>query len=89
MLLQIMEGSQYIPFQSTVGREDPLTSKTPESTCEWLSAARNTITKAIEQGKGVLIHCRAGAHRAGTLIVSYTAAAVGINPRKIVHEIKK
>ena len=38
---------------------------------EFFEPCHDFIDKALDQGKNVMVHCLAGAHRAGTTGVSY------------------
>ena len=42
---------------------------------DFFAPAHNFIDKALNQGKHVMVHCLAGAHRAGTTGVSYMMKA--------------
>ena len=44
---------------------------TPEQVVAFFAPAHNFLDKALGEGKNVMVHCLAGAHRAGTTGVSY------------------
>jgi len=43
----------------------------PMDVLEFFSEVHNFIDEALNNGKNVMVHCLAGAHRAGTTGVSY------------------
>ena len=45
--------------------------ETPEQILGFFSSCHNFIDQALDEGKHVMVHCLAGAHRAGTTGVSY------------------
>ena len=45
--------------------------KTPEGVLNFFMPVHKFIDDAMDQGKNVMVHCLAGAHRAGTAGVSY------------------
>lgn len=46
------------------------------------------IAGIIEQGKGVFVHCTAGAHRAATVVACYLIFTTGANPQEVHRMIK-
>lgn len=44
---------------------------TPEGVLKFFAPAHNFIDENLEKGNNVMVHCLAGAHRAGTTGVSY------------------
>ena len=53
--------------------------QTPEEVVAFFAPAHTFIDKALEQGQNVMVHCLAGAHRAGTTGVSYMMKAGRMN----------
>ena len=47
------------------------------------------VSSAIQAGDNVFIHCRAGAHRAGTCTAAYAVMALGLTPTQAVREVSK
>ena len=48
---------------------------TPMDVLEFFSEVHNFIDEALNNGQNVMVHCLAGAHRAGTTGVSYMMKA--------------
>jgi len=46
------------------------------------------VDEAVAEGKGVLIHCLAGAHRAGTSGTAYVMHATGLDHRSAIKACK-
>ena len=47
----------------------------PADVINFFAPAHNFIDEALEKGRNVMVHCLAGAHRAGTTGVSYMMKA--------------
>jgi len=47
------------------------------------------VSNAIQAGNNIFIHCRAGAHRAGTCTAAYALMAFDLTPRQAVREVSK
>ena len=50
-------------------------TETPEDILKFFAPAFNFIDRALEKGNNVMVHCLAGAHRAGTTGVAYMMKA--------------
>ena len=48
---------------------------TAEGVLKFFEACHNFIDESLEHGQNVMVHCMAGAHRAGTAGVSYMMKA--------------
>jgi len=47
------------------------------------------VSSALQVGDSVFIHCRAGAHRAGTCTAAYAVMAFDLTPKEAVREVSK
>ena len=56
--------------------------KTAEGVLRFFEKTHSFIDKALAQGHNVMVHCLAGAHRAGTTGVSYVMKAADLNFRE-------
>lgn len=64
-------------------------SETPEEILAFFAEAHNFIDDAVNNGGSVLIHCIAGAHRAGTCGVSYMMKAGKLDYEQALRLAKK
>jgi hypothetical protein len=53
--------------------------KSPEGVLKFFGPVHNFIDKGLSEGHNVMVHCLAGAHRAGTTGVSYVMKACDMN----------
>ena len=53
--------------------------KTPEGVLKFFSPVHSFIDKAMAAGQNVMVHCLAGAHRAGTTGISYVMKSCQLN----------
>ncbi|OLP74310.1 Dual specificity protein phosphatase 1B, partial [Symbiodinium microadriaticum] len=53
--------------------------ETSEGARRYVSAVLSFLDAALDDGNNVLVHCYAGAHRAGTTAVAYLMHAHGIS----------
>lgn len=65
-----------------------LNLRSPIGVLEFFIPVFKSIDAAVAQGKGVLIHCLAGAHRAGTTGVAYTMHAANLDHRTAIAACK-
>ncbi|CAE7177735.1 DUSP9, partial [Symbiodinium pilosum] len=52
--------------------------ETPSEALRYISPVWEFLDAALEDGCNVLVHCHAGAHRAGTTAVAYLMHAQGV-----------